>query len=83
MCVFVVYFHAQRGRRGQVFTLTRLNEGCVRLCVGVRNCLFAFVRTCFSGEYTSECMDGSSRVYYELLSGFFVHNLQRKAEICV
>lgn len=67
--VFGVYLHVQRGKGGQVFALTRFNEGCVcfvcvRVCVhaAVCKCLFAFVCVCFCGEYTPKevdgCMDG-------------------------
>lgn len=42
------------GQGGQVFVLTRFNEGCVCVC----KCLFAFGRVCFHGEHTSTDMDG-------------------------
>lgn len=56
MCVCL---HVQRGKGGQVFTLTQFNKGCAFVClrVCVSNCLFAFVRLCFRGEYTSKDME--------------------------
>lgn len=55
-----VYLHVQRGKGGQVFALTRFNEGCACafVCVLCVKCLFAFVCVCFHGEYTSKDMDG-------------------------
>lgn len=47
-----VFACAAGGKGGQVFTLTQFNEGCLSLCV------FAFVRTCFHGEYPSKDTNG-------------------------
>lgn len=59
MCVCLVYISmCSGGKGGQVFVLTRFNEGCVCFCVCARGCVFASERMCFHGEYTSRDMDG-------------------------
>ncbi len=95
VCVFAVCLLVQRGKGGQVFALTRFNEGsvcfCVRACVRAPlcvKCLFAFVRVCFRREYTSKRygrVDGSCWFfffYYVLLSGSFIHYLPCEC-VCV
>lgn len=71
-----------RGKGGQVFELTRFNEGCacVCACMCAHSCLLLRVRR-FHGERTSRDMGARMEVAALIVrSGFFIQYLLRESK---